>query len=568
MNYVAIGRQTARRLYSIGKPFWVSSHAWKALLLLITVLGLLFTVAAVNVYVSSIAGKFTTALQAKDVSGYHFYLLMYAFAMIAGSPVVVLYQFLRTKLALMWRRWLTQHFVDRYLDKRAYYRLSTRHDIDNPDERMSQDVETFCNSAVGLFIAILDAFVTVVSFVGVLWLISVPLTFVAIGYSFLGCLLTIWIGNRLVNLQFQHTKLEADLRYTLADVRRDVESIAFYRGEQSARKVIFKRIAEAIINLELMMVLQRNLTFFTVNFNYLVVLIPAAIIAPLYFAGTMEFGDITRAGIAFGQVFGGMTLLIGQFTGISGFIANINRLGSFVEILDEVEAEAKAPSSDGKGEIQILETDGKLVLDKVSVDVPNTERRLVADLDLMVGPGESLIIMGPSGSGKSSLLRAIAGIWKSGQGRIVRPRVEHLMFLPQRPFVPRSTLREAICYPITAASRIASDVELESVLKLVNMHDLVERAGGLDIEQEWRDMLSLGEQQRLTIARLILARPRFAFLDEATSALDADNERLLYNLLKTLRTTVISVGHKQSLVEHHQRILRLTGDGGWEVIKN
>jgi len=463
---------------------------------------------------------------------------------------------------------LTQHFVDRYLDKRAYYRLSTRHDIDNPDERMSQDVETFCNSAFGLFIAILDAFVTVVSFVGVLWLISVPLTFVAIGYSFLGCLLTIWIGNRLVNLQFQHTKLEADLRYTLADVRRDVESIAFYRGEQSARKVIFKRIAEAIINLELMMVLQRNLTFFTVNFNYLVVLIPAAIIAPLYFAGTMEFGDITRAGIAFGQVFGGMTLLIGQFTGISGFIANINRLGSFVEILDEVEAEAKAPSSDGKGEIQILETDGKLVLDKVSVDVPNTERRLVADLDLMVGPGESLIIMGPSGSGKSSLLRAIAGIWKSGQGRIVRPRVEHLMFLPQRPFVPRSTLREAICYPITAASRIASDVELESVLKLVNMPDLVERAGGLDIEQEWRDMLSLGEQQRLTIARLILARPRFAFLDEATSALDADNERLLYNLLKTLRTTVISVGHKQSLVEHHQRILRLTGDGGWEVIKN
>jgi len=154
------------------------------------------------------------------------------------------------------------------------------------------------------------------------------------------------------------------------------------------------------------------------------------------------------------------------------------------------------------------------------------------------------------------------------QGRIVRPRVEHLMFLPQRPFVPRSTLREAICYPITAASRIASDVELESVLKLVNMPDLVERAGGLDIEQEWRDMLSLGEQQRLTIARLILARPRFAFLDEATSALDADNERLLYNLLKTLRTTVISVGHKQSLVEHHQRILRLTGDGGWEVIKN
>ncbi|MBL8083912.1 MAG: ABC transporter ATP-binding protein/permease [Candidatus Obscuribacter sp.] len=574
MKYTAIGRQTLRRLYLVGKPFWASPLKWKALALLATVLGLLFTVAAVNVFVSSIAGKFTTAMQAKDVSAYHHYLLLYAAAMVAGSPVVVFYQYLRTKLALTWRQWLTQHLVDRYLENRAYYKLSNLPEIDNPDERISQDVETFCNSAVGLFIAWLDAFVTVCSFLGVLWLISGTLTVVALAYSLIGCLLAILIGRKLVNLQFEHTRLEADLRYTLANVRRDVESIAFYNGEKSARKVIFKRIAEAIFNLELMMVTQRNLTFFTVNFNYMVALIPAAIIAPLYFAGTMEFGDITKAAIAFGQVLAGMTLLVGQFTGITAFLANINRLGSFVETLDELQAHCQKPES-GQGQDSAQLTEVRMVegsnlsIKQLCVDVPGTGRRLLRNLDLEVGSGESVIIMGPSGSGKSSLLRAIAGLWKSGSGTVSCPPRSSLMFLPQRPFVPKSTLKEAVCYP--RVDTCETDDEMQRAFELVNLQGLVERAGGLksrearEVEHEWRDILSLGEQQRLTIARLILARPRFVFLDEATSALDSENERRIYELLKKLGTTIISVGHRESLIQHHQKVLELKGDGSWRL---
>lgn len=557
MHSKTTSNQTLRRLVLVGKPFWVSKLKYQALGLLLSVVLLLLAVAGINVFVSAIAGRFMTALQARDVANYYSYLMIYAGALVAGTPIIVFYQFLRTKLALVWRKWLTQHLVSRYFSNQAYYQLSNDHTIDNPDERLSQDVDTFCNSAVGLFIAVLDSTITVVSFIGVLWTISLTLTVTVVLYSLLGCLVTVWIGNKLVELNFQHIKLEADMRYAMADVRRDVESIAFYRGERNAKLVIFKRLVAAIKNLELIMVLNRNLTFFTANFNFLVILIPVAITAPLYFSGTMQFGDITRAGMAFAQVFAGMTLLVAQYNGISGFVANINRLGTFVEALDRLPL-----AESGSKHIQSVPGD-ELALEHVSVLTPDGARTLISDLSLRVPAGESIIIMGPSGSGKSSLLRVIAGIWTLGQGKVERPARQEMMFLPQRPFVPRSTLREAVCYPRTHTCAV--DAQLLSVLKLVNLAELPARSGGLDVEHDWREKLSLGEQQRLTMARLIMAQPRYAFLDEATSALDPANEELLYTVLKSVGATVVSVGHRPSLVRHHNKILQLSGDGGWSL---
>jgi putative ATP-binding cassette transporter len=550
---------TWKRLYAIAKPFWVSSQKGRGIALLVAVLVLLFGISAVNVYVNYIAGKFATALQSKDVGQYYVFLFSYAGALVAATPIIIYYQFLRTKLSLVWRRWLSQHLISRYFTNRAYYKISSDPSLDNPDERLTQDVETFCNSAVGLSIAVLDSVITVISFVGVLYTISGMLTLVVIGYSLLGCFLTLYIGRRLVDLQFQHTKLEADLRYTMTDVRRDVESIAFYGGERRAKLQVFRAVKDAVTNLELMMILNRNLGFFTTNYNALVVLIPAAIIAPLYFAGDMQFGDITRAGMAFAQVFGGMTLLIGQFIGISAFTANINRLGSFLESMDAL-AEKKAPQP-GK-EIEMVESD-LLALTNVSVLNPDASRTLIESLTLTVPAGSALLITGPSGTGKSSLLRAIAGLWQTGSGRIERPAREKLMFLPQRPFVPKSTLRKALCYPMTNTRQ--SDTQLLALLKLVNLPDLAVQSGGLDVEHDWRDKLSLGEQQRLSFARVILAKPDYAFLDEASSALDDGNEKLLYTLLSSAGSTVISVGHRRSLVEHHDTILELKGGGEWEL---
>ncbi|MFA6213145.1 MAG: ATP-binding cassette domain-containing protein [Candidatus Obscuribacterales bacterium] len=550
---------TWKRLYAIAKPFWVSSQKGRGIALLVAVLVLLFGISAVNVYVNYIAGKFATALQSKDVGQYYVFLFSYAGALVLASPIIIFYQFLRTKLSLVWRRWLSQHLISRYFTNRAYYKISSDPSIDNPDERLTQDVETFCNSAVGLSIAVLDSVITVISFVGVLYTISGTLTLVVIAYSLLGCFLTLYIGRRLVDLQFQHTKLEADLRYTMTDVRRDVESIAFYGGERRAKLQVFRAVKDAVTNLELMMILNRNLGFFTTNYNALVVLIPAAIIAPLYFAGDMQFGDITRAGMAFAQVFGGMTLMIGQFIGISAFTANINRLGSFLESMDAL-AEKKAPQP-GK-EIEMVESD-RLALTNVSVLNPDATRTLIESLTLTVPAGSALLITGPSGTGKSSLLRAIAGLWQTGNGRIERPAREKLMFLPQRPFVPKSTLRKALCYPMTNTRQ--SDTQLLALLKLVNLPDLAVQSGGLDVEHDWRDKLSLGEQQRLSFARVILAKPEYAFLDEASSALDDGNEKLLYTLLSSAGSTVISVGHRRSLVEHHDTILELKGGGAWEL---
>ncbi|CAN5591740.1 ABC transporter ATP-binding protein/permease [soil metagenome] len=549
---------TWKRLYAIAKPFWVSSQKGRGIALLCGVLVLLFGISAVNVYVNYIAGRFATALQARDVGHYYVYLFTYAGALVAATPIIIYYQFLRTKLSLVWRRWLSQHLIGRYFANRAYYKISSDPTIDNPDERLTQDVETFCNSAVGLSIAVLDAVITVVSFVGVLYTISGLLTLVVIAYSLFGCFLTLYIGRRLVGLQFQHTKLEADLRYTMTDVRRDVESIAFYGGERRAKLQVFRAVKDTVSNLELMMILNRNLGFFTTNYNALVILVPAAVIAPLYFAGDMQFGDITRAGMAFAQVFGGMTLMIGQFIGISAFTANINRLGSFLESMDALADQAPQP---GK-EIELVQSD-RLALTNVSVLNPDATRTLISALTVSVPPGSALLITGPSGSGKSSLLRAIAGLWRTGSGVIERPSADKLMFLPQRPFVPKSTLRKALCYPKTNTKQ--SDTQLLALLKLVNLPDLAVQSGGLDVEHDWRDKLSLGEQQRLSFARVILAKPEFAFLDEATSALDDANEKLLYTLLSSVGSTVVSVGHRRSLLDHHDTVLELKGGGAWEL---
>ncbi|MBX6377511.1 MAG: ABC transporter ATP-binding protein/permease [Clostridia bacterium] len=551
-----LDRHLWRRFLAIAKPYWFSSERRTALGLLLALLLLLAGVNALNVVINHVGGAFMTALSEKNVPAFYRMLWIYFSVFVVGTPVVVLYGYLEGKLALHWRRWLTQHFLEKYFRNRAYYRVNADAAIDNPDERLAVDVEGFTSSCLSFFLAALGSIITFASFITILWSISHLLTAGVVAYAAAGTIATVRLGRPLIGLNFNQLRREADFRYNLVHVRKNAESIAFYQGEEQEKAELLRRFREAVANFNALIGWQRNVNFLTTGYNYLVVLIPSLVIAPLYFAGKVEFGALARADMAFGQILSALALVVNQYGQLSNFAARIHRLADFDEALDRRDE----PGPAGCPAI-IHQLGARLVLEGVTVMTPDGRRVLVRDLSVAVEPGTGLLVMGPSGVGKSSLLRAIAGLWTAGSGRIVRPDLAEMVFLPQRPYMPLGSLRRSLCYPGASAP----DRELLAALARVRLADLPDRVGGLDAELNWSDVLSLGEQQRVAFARLLLRHPRYAILDEATSAVDADTEEALFGWLAETGTTFVSVGHRASLLKHHRLVVELTGDGSWRL---
>lgn len=547
-----------KRLVKVGKPFWVSDQKWTGFMHLGLVLGLLAANAGVAYFINTTAGAWMQAIQQKDVNDFYYQLMWYAGLILLATPIQVFYGYFRTRLALVWRRWLSTSLFAGYFSNLAYLKMTRDKDLDNPDQRMAQDVDSFCNSSVGLFISIIDAVVNVVMFAGVLYLLSRTLTLTVIAYSAIGSLIVILIGRTLVNLTFMQMKTEADLRFGLAEVRREAETVALYRGEQLAQSQARTRLGRVIDTLMNIMNVNRNIQLFTAAYYMFVPIIPAAIIAPLYFQGQAKFGDITQATMAFQAVFNGATILIGQFGGITAFTAIINRLGSFLEGLEKAGVEQLPP---GK---RIEVTEGpEVVFDKVTITTPESGRNLIVDLSVAVGKGRSMLVTGPDGSGKSSLLRVLTGIWSNGSGKLQRPSAGEVMFLDKTPYLPPMTLREALCFP--AANAPFEDERLQQVLNLVDLGDLPGKVGGFEVEQTWRETLSPSQQQRLALARIINQKPKYVVIDEASAALEAENEKLLYQLLTGIGATFVSAGNGLALAKYHTQVLELAGDGSWKL---
>lgn len=533
------------------RPRW-QQWAFLGLLLLLSL-----SVSGMNVLISYVGNFFTTALSERDVPTFWRFFFVYAGVFVVATPISAFYPYVRDLLGLRWRDWMTQKFMGRYFNNRAYYEINFEQDIDNPDQRISEDIKSFTSTSLGFLLLFLGSLIDVVAFTGILWSISQFLAVFLVAYAIIGTLVATLIGRRLIMLNFNQLRREADFRYGLVHVRDNAESIAFYQGEANELGQLRRRFVEVLRNFNFLVGWQRNLAFFRVPYRYATYILPSVILAPMYFSRQITFGDITQANFAFGQIFEAFALVVLQMNELSSFAAGINRLATFTQALDD----QNQPSSELSA-IHISE-DSRIALEDVSLATPKAQRMLLRDLSVMLRPEQSLVIVGHSGVGKSSLLRAIAGLWNTGTGQIVRPSLSEMLFLPQRPYMVLGSLRDQLLYP--NLTRETTDEQLYAVLEQVNLGDLPNRVGGFDVELDWADVLSLGEQQRLAFARLILTKPRYAMLDEATSALDLGNEQRLYQKLREMGTTFVSVGHRTSLLKYHDFVLELNGDGSWKL---
>ena len=675
--------------WDMSLPYFRESGEARCLFAFLVVLMLLNS--ASNIAFSYLARDFWSALGDKDADEFYKVMKRFLIALCLLAPINVLYTFQRKKLAIRWRTWMTERILEMYFynPHRIYYRLeqsggvcvkkggstpmgttaetnnsddedddATTNFVDNPDQRLAEDVRSFTQYSLSLFLTVAISIIDLTAFSIVLYTIEPALFLSILGFAAFGTLATILLGKDLVRLNFQRLSKEADFRYSLVRIRENAESIAFFRGEVTEGREVQRRFDSLLANLYLVIGTQRNLEFFTVSYNYLTWILPVVVIAPQYMEGLVELGVVQQAAAAFGHVLDDLSLIINEFEGLSEFSASIGRLHQFIKAIrdadpdrgklaplmgrpppsdDDANENGAAKTTDGifnvttknnatmiakrsvllhSSPAEQYTTNNISIILKESLPVPDgssnhgpalsirnlclstpnalsdsnsttttatilarrKRRSLITNLDLELKWGQKLLIIGPSGIGKSSLLRAIAGLWKSGSGWIERAHFSNVYFLPQRPYCPLGSLRDQLLYPFHSSSNIKSpnaqnntdtdrlsqqtdDSVLLNILESVDLSDLAKRSGdgdpfrGLDTILDWGNVLSLGEQQRLAFGRILVHKPRLVILDEATSAMDVRAEARMYGLLSDV--TCVSVGHRPTLLKYHDTKLTL-----------
>ncbi len=543
----------------VAKPYISNKQEkWKVigLLLLIAVFVVLGT--QVSALLNEYQGEFTTALTEKKLELFQRSLIIFGLLLLAYLACVILQYFTTEKLKLYWRDWLTHHFLDYYFKNQAFYKVNDNKYIDNPDQRIAEDIDSFISSTLTTVFSFGENILTGFLFINILWTINKNLVFVALVTAILQTLITFLIGKVLTPLNYRNLEYQADFRYSLVHVRDNSESIAFYRGENQELGILSERFNKLLDVLNRKILPFSVLNALNISLTFVVFIIAYLILAPQYFSGQITIGDVTRSVPAFLTVVGVFSWFASYFDNLALFASVIKRLGVFAEFLRDNNTNIQ-----NNDRINTV-IEPRFSLSKVTLRTPENDRTLVKNLSLEVPAGEGILIMGPSGSGKSSLLRLIAGLWDSGSGYVYHPPAEEILFLPQRPYMVLGSLRNQIIYP--GKGNDYSEEHLQSVLETVNLGDLAQRVGGFDVHLNWADVLSLGEQQRLAFARLFLANPKYAVLDESTSALDVKNEKLLYNLLQNSGTTFISVGHRPTLIPYHHSILEILPGADWRIV--
>jgi putative ATP-binding cassette transporter len=565
---------------AVGLPFYRSEARGRAIAGLALLLVLLLSINGMNVVNSYVGRDFMSALAERRAAQFYLFAAILAGIFALSTMVEVFARYAEQWLGLMWRQWLTGRAIDRYLAGRTYLRLAERHDIDNPDERISEDVRTFTATTLSILILLVNGILTLVAFSGVLWSITPWLFLIALGYAAAGSFGTILLGRRLVPLNNLQLQKEADFRYGLVRVREHAEAVAQVGGEEEQKRSLIARLARLVENFRSIIRVSRNLGFFTTGYNYLPQIIPALVVAHLYIQGVVEFGTVTQAAMAFSQVQGAFSLIVNQFQEVTTYAAVINRLGSLWEAIEpgvappapagplpRTTAGKASPPRNGRprgvvGPVVETPPDAhRVVYDHLTLWTPEEQRPLVRDLSVEVPEGQRVAITGPSKAGKTALL-ATAGLWQEGQGRIRCPGPGGIMFVPQRPCAASGRLRDIL---LDGLGREIPDGQLRAVLGEVGLEEVVEREGGLDAERDWAKVMSPGQLQALTFARLLVASPRFAFLEDPAGALEAPLGERLYQALARSSITYVSVGCPSALLAYHNRRLELQGDGSWRI---
>ena len=552
-------------------PYFKSEQKWFALGMLAVVIGLQLFGVWLDIRFNKWNNDFYSALQNKDWPSFA-YQLFVVFSWIAALSIVsgVYQTYMSQWLRIRWREWMVGRYLGRWMGGARHYRMRlSENAADNPDQRIAEDTQQFVDGTLSIGVAMLGQIVTLVSFIVILWNLSsdkplllfgqsynIPgyLVWTSLGYAIIGTFFAHWIGKPLVRLNFMQQRYEADFRFALVRDRENGEEIALLRGEPAERVQLGNRFQNVVGNFFQLMLRQKWLNFFQSGYSQIAIIFPFFVLSPLYFAGTVDLGGLMQTASAFGTVRAAFSFFVTAYDTLANWKAVVDRLDGFDHSLVAVEAEAELGpklSRDRSG--------AGLAIEDLVVRLPDG-RPIVEVPQLTLAPRERVLVTGPSGSGKTSLFRALGGIWPFGAGGVHIPEGADLLILPQNAYMPLGTLRAALAYPREPGA--ISDAEISDVLGAVGLGKI---AGEIDEPANWGNRLSGGEQQRIAIARALLAKPDWLLLDEATSALDEDGQAAIYKLIEERLpdTTVVSIGHRSSLVPLHQRFLNLVGaDGG------